>query len=189
MFAWHDDVIDTLRRHGWLDELRRVLEGRGTKVNLHTTFSGMGCPEQPLAMLSCAAGVGGGACKFFRSCDVAPACQRVLQSYDGAARVSTDLLALLPGNLLCEVQNLIDRTGHDVEAREVELSQVSKEVRDAVLSHVRNIYVDCCVRQCHAEAAGRLRLERGDEGALLQPPSRKRHMLMLGSARASSDQW
>ena len=122
IFAWPSDMLRQLKNFGHIQEYRDTLR-RG--VTLHTSFSGMGCPEMAAAMIAAALDSSDDADevaaavfspsppspKFFRAADVNKTCVEILKSYNRScgspSHVMGDLCKLVPETVLGRMQSIV----------------------------------------------------------------------------------
>ena len=116
IWQWPTDQLEQIARRGLLGEFTMTLE---QGVCLHTSYSGMGVPEQSAAMLQAAAG----STKPFRvhrACDFSATCRRILNSFPRTHRahyVAKDLLDMVSIETIAEMQRVLKSAKAEYQER------------------------------------------------------------------------
>ena len=147
VFDWPQDYLQVLESHGYLEEFRATLR---SGVICHTSFSGMGGPEQAGAMIHRAFGDDAlPPIRFNRSCDNSPTCQRILKSFQephACAHVVADLLKLVSDDVLKKMVDILTGARAEFTGR-LQAGQKPADFQRQVYEHIHSSMLELLFRE------------------------------------------
>jgi len=132
--TWPSEVLSCLASAGMLEEYHNKL----SKLAVHSSFSGQGCPEQALAMLRNADRRDCPAPILHRCCDIAPTCRSILQAFPDhhkCRHIMQDLLHHVPKASIDNMTYLLSCARAEVQGR-TQAGQDKRQCFDSVCERV-----------------------------------------------------